>query len=199
MKMLQHFLNHLLHHAAWERVQASLAAMRWPALALLAMGGATVALCFANEDLLQQQTQLQEDTALTLQRAQALRAQPAAASSAATSTARSLEAFQAAFPDSALREQRTLGVLVLARRYGLVLKPTGLRPLAPSALGLAGYEISLPLTGNYTAVRGFIDEALRADPGLALRSIQLQRKDVQTDTLQAQLVFTLWMRQEGAP
>jgi hypothetical protein len=185
-------LQLFLHRATWQRSKEALAALRWPALTLVAMACATMALWFASEDLQNQQTLLQEETNLTHKRAEALRVSPAE-----LAPARGLEGFQSAFPDSALREQRTLGVLVLARRYGLVVKETNLKPLAASALGLAGYEMGLPLTGSYTALRGFVDEALRADPGLALRSIQLLRKDIQTDNLQAQLVFTLWMRQGG--
>jgi hypothetical protein len=76
------------------------------------------------------------------------------------------------------------------------VKQTSLHPLSPTALALAAYEVTLPMVGPYIDLRGFLDEALRSDPGLTLRSFKLQRKDVMTELCQAQLVFTLWM-QEG--
>lgn len=187
-------LRIIRHHAFWPRLQEGLAALRWPALALGAMACASLALWFAGQDLQRQHLLLQADMALTHKRTEALRATP----SGAVNSAGSLEAFKSGFPDMTLREQRTLDVLALAGRWGLVVKQTSLRPLAHTGLGLAGYDVTLPITGTYVGLRGFVDEALRVDPGLALRSIKIQRKDIQADTLQAQLVFTLWMRQGAA-
>jgi hypothetical protein len=184
-----------LAQTAWrDRAREGLVAAGWPAVLLAALVATRATLWIASNDLQAQQEKVQEDYALALQRMRALQA---SSSSATAPAAGSAAAFQVAFPDSQLREQRTLGLLVLARRYGLQVKQTSMRTLAPTALALVAYEVAMPMVGPYIDLRGFLDEALRSDPGLTLRSFKLQRKDVLTDLFQAQLVFTLYM--QGGP
>lgn len=167
---------------------------RWSLALLAVLVAASVWLWFTSLDLRKQLAQVQEDHALALRRTQALGAAPIGLTAAKPG---SLQGFQNAFPASALREQRILSLLMLANRHGLQVKQTSLRAIAPGPLLLLAYDVSLPITGRYTSVRGFLDEALHSDPGLALRSVKLQRTNSQTDIFQAQLEFTLWMQVGG--
>jgi hypothetical protein len=56
------------------------------------------------------------------------------------------------------------------------------------------YEITLPLEGSYTQIRQFIVAVLQRIPALALSDMQIKRENVATPTVQARLVFTLFLQ-----
>jgi len=55
------------------------------------------------------------------------------------------------------------------------------------------YQITLPLSGRYPALRDFINEALQ-QPGLVLDSLKLSRDSVEAEEMEAQLQLTLFVR-----
>jgi Tfp pilus assembly protein PilO len=59
---------------------------------------------------------------------------------------------------------------------------------------LMRYEIILPLAGSYTQIRQFIVAVLQRMPALALSDMQIKRENVATPTVQARLVFTLFLQ-----
>jgi len=59
---------------------------------------------------------------------------------------------------------------------------------------LMRYEIILPLEGSYTQIRQFIVAVLQRIPALALSDMQIKRENVATPTVQARLVFTLFLQ-----
>lgn len=59
---------------------------------------------------------------------------------------------------------------------------------------LSRYEIVFPLVGNYTQIRQFIAAVLQKLPALALTDLQIKRENVMSPTLQARLVFTLFLQ-----
>ena len=63
-------------------------------------------------------------------------------------------------------------------------------------INLAAYEIELPVKASYPQLRRFINQALSDIPNLALESIEFKRQKVDEPTLEAQLKFTLYLRDE---
>jgi Tfp pilus assembly protein PilO len=59
---------------------------------------------------------------------------------------------------------------------------------------LMRYEIIFPLEGSYTQIRQFIVAVLQKIPALALSDMQIKRENVATPTVQARLVFTLFLQ-----
>lgn len=71
----------------------------------------------------------------------------------------------------------------------------------PPAAGMLRYQISLPVQGDYPAVRGFVSEALEQQPSLALDGMRLQRDLIGDARIDAELRFTLYLGagSPGAP
>jgi hypothetical protein len=55
------------------------------------------------------------------------------------------------------------------------------------------YQINLPVTGNYPAVRAFVAEALEREPSLALDGMRLTRERMDSGEIEAELRFTLYL------
>lgn len=121
---------------------------------------------------------------LTARRA-ALQRMPAPPPADASAFARSLP------PDSE-RQARTAALLALTTEQGLPWPRSEFRYQADRELGLAQYRIAMNLTGRYGALRGFIAEALRRDPALALEALRLRRES--TGDIKAELAWVLHMQ-----
>ena len=59
---------------------------------------------------------------------------------------------------------------------------------------LLRYEIILPVVGKYTQVRQFIGEVLKNLPVLALIDVQIKRENSLSPTVEARLVFVLYLQ-----
>ncbi len=84
-----------------------------------------------------------------------------------------------------------------ARAGGLVLESGEYRPLPDPSGKLVRYQITLPVKGGYTQVRSFLARAMRDTPGLALDGIGFQRDKDDSQALEAQLRFTVYLRAAG--
>ena len=58
---------------------------------------------------------------------------------------------------------------------------------------LARYQITLPVAGAYSQVRGFVNDVLDAVPAAALEELTLKREAIGEDTLEARVRFTLFL------
>lgn len=72
-------------------------------------------------------------------------------------------------------------------------KAAGEKTASDKTNGLARYQISLPVTGNYPAVRAFVAEALEREPSLALDGMRLSRERMDSGEIDAELRFTLYL------
>ncbi len=167
----------------------------WPAglgVALL------VAACVLEAWVLPRQ---QEHVADLRQQVQAARARARVASqpvAARAVVADPAQQFRDTFPAARWRQQRLADLFDGAARAGLSVGRTEHRPGLEPGLGLARYRITLPVNGTYGQVRGFVRQALAADPALSLDGLRLSRAHAGQAQLQAQLQFSLWM-QEPVP
>jgi len=58
---------------------------------------------------------------------------------------------------------------------------------------LARYEVTLPLSGDYSRVRGFVNGVLQAVPSAALDELTLKRESVDQSELEARVRFSLFL------
>lgn len=59
---------------------------------------------------------------------------------------------------------------------------------------LQRYEMVLPISGNYVQIRQFISDVLQQLPALALSDIQIKRDNAMSPTVEARLVFMLFLQ-----
>ena len=64
---------------------------------------------------------------------------------------------------------------------------------------LQRYEIVLPVSGSYVQIRQFIADVLQQLPALALSDLQLKRDNVMSPTVEARLVFVLFLQSDSWP
>ena len=84
-------------------------------------------------------------------------------------------------------------ILRVATDNGLVINKVEYeQPL--SASPLIQNQIKLPLTGSYMQIRQFINQVLNTLPSIALNDISLKREDIATDSVDAQIQFTLYLQ-----
>lgn len=57
------------------------------------------------------------------------------------------------------------------------------------------YQLTLPVTGSYPAIRAFLAKALNNDHALALNAVQLRREAIEEADLDAVLRFTLYLEE----
>lgn len=82
-----------------------------------------------------------------------------------------------------------------AGHAGLSLEQGGYRRVPQGEGGPGRYQITLPVRGDYPALRAFLAEALERQPGLALDSLALSRESLTEPALEAKLGLTLYARE----
>jgi Tfp pilus assembly protein PilO len=58
---------------------------------------------------------------------------------------------------------------------------------------LARYEVTLPVSGDYARVRGFVNDVLEAVPSAALDELTLKRASIDSPDLEARVRFSLFL------
>jgi hypothetical protein len=83
-------------------------------------------------------------------------------------------------------------LFALAKRWDLEL-PQGQYEQSCDDNGVwCSYRMQLPVVGSYTAVRGFVQDALQALPTLALDGAAFKRDAAAADALEVTLRWTLY-------
>lgn len=104
-----------------------------------------------------------------------------------------LPAFYAFFPklDSS---PSWIGELVqVAKERGVEITGSDYRMVRETDLRLARYEMMLPIRGNYSQLRGFIADALRVVPAMALVDVAIRREAAESEVLEANVKFNLYL------
>ena len=101
-------------------------------------------------------------------------------------------ALAASLPPDSERQARTAALMALTAELGLPWPRSEFRYQADRELGVAQYRVSMQLSGRYGTLRGFIAEALKRDPALALDAVRLRREA--DGQLKAELAWVLHMR-----
>jgi hypothetical protein len=103
------------------------------------------------------------------------------------------QAFAASLPPDRERQARTAALLALTTEAGLAWPRSEFRYQVDRETGLAQYRVAMQLSGRYAALRGFVAEALRRDPALALDRLRL-RREANGNELKADLAWVLHMQ-----
>ncbi len=106
-------------------------------------------------------------------------------------------ALAATLPDAGTRQQRVAALLALAAEAGVAPRSAEFKVVYEPAAAQQQYTVTLPVSGPYAAVRGFIEAALRADAALSLDRLQLRRASAAATMIDAELVWSLHMRAEN--
>ena len=191
--------NSMAHIAAWRRALAGMAwresAARWGwpgALGALCLAAAAV-LAFAVVPARQREwADLAQRTATATQ----LAARHAARARNADTAGPPGHRLAATLPDSGTRQQRVAALLALAAEAGVATRSAEFKVVREPAAAQLQYSVTLPVSGPYAAVRGFIEAALRADAALSLDRLQLRRASATATLIDAELVWSLHMRAE---
>jgi Tfp pilus assembly protein PilO len=99
-------------------------------------------------------------------------------------------------PDQTQRTKLQSAVLASAKAQGLVVQSVKWRGAAEAwsaSPKLWRQRMQIPVEGRYTAVRQWVDTLLQ-QRALSLDAIELQRGDLMTDQVKAQVSLSLWWR-----
>jgi len=107
--------------------------------------------------------------------------------------AEQLATFYAFFPPPQSSPDWLGKIHAAARAKGLVLQSGEYRLERSPDLRLARYQITLPVTGSYAQLRGFIGQVLADVPAAALEEITLRRESVASPRLDARIRLTLYL------
>lgn len=104
-------------------------------------------------------------------------------------------------PDAGRRVELQKGVLLAARDAGLSISAVQYNGQFESWLdksasqGLWRQHMTMPVEGSYKAIKSWLDRLL-AEPALSIDTLDIQRSDVMSDRVKAQVAVSLWWRQE---
>jgi hypothetical protein len=87
-------------------------------------------------------------------------------------------------------QAQTAGVSVDKGRYAYVPAKAG---------AIARYEVELPVTAPYPAIRTFINGTLTAVPAASVEKLRLERKAVGEQAVKADIAFVVFVRGEAPP
>ena len=104
------------------------------------------------------------------------------------------EHFLAEFPAADSRQTRVATLLELAVHHSMALRGGEFQLSRDKASGLLRYSATLPLTGTYAQLRGFVEDALTSDGALSLDRLRLRRAAVGAATVEADLTWSFYMR-----
>lgn len=156
----------------------------WPALAGLALLGAAAAMQFGPLPAAQEKL---AGLRAAIGKARAHRNAPERATADAAS-------LLAALPSRDTLESSIAAIHHAATAQGLVTTGAEYRSHKESGGEMLRYEISLPLRGGYTALRGWLAELRTQQPALAIDQLSLHRTAAETDQLEGRLRLALFLR-----
>jgi hypothetical protein len=109
------------------------------------------------------------------------------------SGSQALKVFYAFFPNADSTPFWIGEVVQAAAKHGVEINGTEYRMDREKDVKLARYEMVLPIRGQYPLVRGFVADALRAVPAMALVDVAIKRESVESELLEANLKFNLYL------
>lgn len=131
---------------------------------------------------------------------QALLKTPATPQAPPLSEAQSnLLAFYAALGTRPAAMEQVRSLFDLAREAGIVLEKGEYKSAYSLASRSHGYQVLLPVSGSYSAIRRFCEKVLLAIPFSTLDEISFWREGIAAGPLQARLRFTLHLGDAPTP
>lgn len=115
------------------------------------------------------------------------------------SPARQLERFYAQFDGAHKLPAQLARLHQIAQANGIVLRQGEYKLQREADSRLVQYRIVLPVQGPYLRLRRFMGAVLEAMPALALDQVSFERKLVGEEVIEAQMRFTLFLRDDEGP
>jgi len=181
---LRHVLAYRLRWLRWQGVSGLLLTLVALVYALLALPAASARLALDERQIIDAAARLRE-------------AETAPDKRTPTTPAEQIAAFYTEFPAGATVPDWLEKIYALAETQGLALD-AGEYALSQGAPGrLEKFRISFPVKGSYPQIRKFIAAALATAPALALDGLYLKRDKVSDGSVDARIVFLLYL-EKGA-
>lgn len=108
----------------------------------------------------------------------------------------SIEDFYRAMPPKAEGKTAMTRFYQAAEKQQITLYQGEYRLLPQKYTKVSAYEIALPVRASYVQLRRFINQALTDIPSLALVDVDFKRQKIDDPMLDAQLKFTLYLRDQ---
>ncbi|MEF7612413.1 GspMb/PilO family protein [Aquincola sp. MAHUQ-54] len=115
--------------------------------------------------------------------------------SAPASAGEQLAAFHAFFPRADASTPWLARIHAAAAANGVALASAEYRVERRPEQPLLRYTLTLPLTGTYAELRGFVGTVLAEVPAAAIDDIQLRRENAGSATLEARIRLSLYLRE----
>lgn len=177
--------------AVWT-VKRALMNLRWPGLVGLGLILFTAGLTAVSIQSTRQRLHALNDEAASL----SSRLGQRAGANAPASGRSQLSNFYAFFPLTH-NVPELLGRIYQAATHNQVVLEKGEYKLTrESDFRLARYQITLPVSGDYARVRGFVNDVLEAVPSVALDELTLKRESIDQPELEARVRFSLFLGAE---
>jgi Tfp pilus assembly protein PilO len=176
--------------AAWT-VKRAFIKLRWPGLMGLGLVLFTAGLSAWGIQSAQQRLRALNDDVANLNARLGQRGVSASASGRSQ-----LSNFYAFFPLTENVPELLGRVHRAAMQNQLLLKKGEYKLSRETEFRLARYEVTLPVTGDYVRVRGFVNDVLQAVPSAALDELTLKRESVDQPELEARVRFSLFLGEE---
>jgi hypothetical protein len=109
------------------------------------------------------------------------------------------ERYAAAFPDADARPARVAALLASAQGHHLRSSRSEFKLSADPELGLLRYVMTMPVSGRYADLREFLSDAQARDPALSLDHLSARRTSADAPSVDAEVTWSLYMRDEAVP
>jgi hypothetical protein len=110
---------------------------------------------------------------------------------------RELERFDALFPPFAELTRQLEILFEIVEQYGLFIDNGQYSLTEKPGTALRRFEAQFPVEGDYLAIRQAMEDIQYALPNVAIADIQLNREDIASPVLKAQLHFVLLVRKSS--
>ena len=178
----------LTSRTAWT-VKRALMKLRWPGLAGLGLIIFTAGLTAVTIQSGQERLRGLNEEVATL----SARLGQRGATSASASGRSQLSNFYAFFPSTENVPELLARIHQAAIQNQLLLKKGEYKLSREADFHLARYEVTLPVSGDYNRVRGFVNDVLQAVPSAALDELTLKRESIDQPELEARVRFSLFL------
>ena len=170
-------------------IKRGLVKLRWPGLLGLALLVFTVGLLVFSVESTRQQLQQLDREALSLKS----RTDKRGSVTLAVTGRSQLSNFYAFFPLSENVPELLGRVNQSALQHQLMLEKGEYKLSREAEFGLARYQVTLPVRGQYADVRGFVNDVLEAIPSAAVEELTLKRETIDAPELEARVRFVIFL------
>lgn len=109
-----------------------------------------------------------------------------------------LETFRRTLSDPEYVTSQLRVIYHMAQSQGLTMAQIDMRRQTDPGSRLSQLQVSMPVRGNYLAIRRFCADLLVALPSASIDQISLRRENIENPEVEAQIALSIWQHGEGA-